>query len=114
MTLRQAINWKQDASLFPPKEMYLFSHDDRGKNIAFKQLSESVQRRKQIDNMQIIQNLPKTQEHGFPIVQPYTGSLDFTYVSFADRKKYDGKRWCWAFFFMTVALMFQHGISWNT
>lgn len=98
MILRKAINWKQDASLFPPKEMYLFSHDDRGKNIAFKQLSESVQRRKRIDNMQIVQNLPKTQEHGFPILQPYTGYFDFTYVSFADRKKHDGKGCALGFF----------------
>lgn len=98
MTLKQAINWKQDATLFPPKEMYLLSHDDRGKNIAFKRLPESLQRRKRIDNMQIVHNLPKTQEHGFPIVKPYTGTLDFTYVSFADRKKHDGKGCALGFF----------------
>lgn len=98
MFLKRVFNWKQGASLFPPKEMYLLSHDNKGKNIAFKQLSASVQRRKRIDNMQIVLNLPKTQEHGFPIVHPYTGTIDFEYVSFVDRKKHNGKRCALGFF----------------
>lgn len=98
MNLKQAISWKQDDSLFPSKEMYMYSHDDRGKNIVFKQLPESLQRRKRIDNMHIVKCLPKIQDSCFPIVKPYTGTLDFTYVSFTDRKKHDGKGCALGFF----------------
>lgn len=98
MKIEQAINWKQDASLFPTKEMYLYSHDNRGNNLAFKHLPEALQRRKKIDNMQIVQNLAKTMENKFPIVKAYSGPRDFTYVSYADRKKFDGKGCALGFF----------------
>ncbi len=98
MQIKNALNWKQEASLFPTKEMYLCSHDDRGQNLAFKQLPVGLQRRKKMDNMQIICNLPKTSEHHFPIVAPYNGPTDFQYVSYADRKKYSGKGCALGFF----------------
>lgn len=104
MKTEQAINWKKEASLFPPKEMYLFSHDNRGKNIAFKQLPEAVQRRKKIDNMHIAVNLLKKTEGGIPALEPYNGPLDLLYVSYAERNKYNGKGCALGFFLYDCAL----------
>ncbi len=91
-------NWRQQNSLFPPREQYLCTHDDKGRNLAFKQLSKTRQRIKSIDNMHIAAGLPWRMGEPNPHLMPYTGPTDLIYVSYLDRKKHSGKGCMLGFF----------------
>ncbi len=94
----QISNWRTDDSLFSANEEYFMAHNERGRNFAFAQLPEGVQRQMKIDNMHLVTNLAMTDEHHFPFVQSYTGSTEFEYVSYSDRKKSSGAGCALGFF----------------
>lgn len=102
--------WKSDDSLFSVKDQYLTSHDDKGKVIALGKLSTSKQRRLRIDNMQIAVSLPFASDSHYPIVKPYSGSIDLQYVSYTERKKHSGEGCALGFFLYDSTFL---NATWN-
>lgn len=80
-------NWQTENSLFPPKEVYLLSHDTKGRSYTFMQLKENQRRIIMVDNLHLISSITRTTPNNIPILNPYNGTLDFEYVSYKERKK---------------------------
>lgn len=90
-------DWQMENCLFPAKEMYLLSHDAKGRSTSFMQLKENQRRQYKVDNMHLIPHLNHT-SGGMPVLKPYNGSLDFEYASYEDRNKHTGKGCALGFF----------------
>ncbi len=92
MKKSEYLSWMQEETLplFSPKERYWVTHTASGKNVRFAELPEREQRKKKYENMHLMTGMKFTVENKMPLVEPYTGGLDFDVVSYTDRGKHDG------------------------
>lgn len=80
---------------FSKRDLYLASHDSKGKSIPEKSMSCSMRRLLNYDNMKLLVgtkfSLPVDMSIRFPEVKPYNGSIEFDMKPFSKRKKYLGR-----------------------
>ena len=74
--------------LFPKKEMYELTKN--GINPLYKNKSKSSCKKLTYNNMQLCNEIEFTTT-GFPLLQPYSGTLDFEYIPFPCYRKVSGK-----------------------
>lgn len=75
---------------FSLKEQYLLTHNQNGREYWLDKLSKSRQKKLTYNNMHLAKNMQFTEENGIPIVNRYTGPVDFNVFPFAERKKHSG------------------------
>jgi hypothetical protein len=78
----------QTSSLFSLKEQYLQTHNDRGRLYAICALSEAQQRKLTYNNMHMSVRMKFTEGNGIPIIQSYTGAVDFQVCPYTERNKH--------------------------
>lgn len=78
----------EEASLFPTRENYLLTHTEKGKNVCFSQLPDTIQRSMRYENMHLMDGMKFI--NGTPIVGPYNGSLEFIMTPYTERAKHSG------------------------
>lgn len=83
-------------ALFNKKELFV-AQFDCGKNTAAN-ISERGERIFPNENLNLIKGFEFTSTNGFPVLQPYNGPVEYQYVSYLDRKKYDGHQQAIHFF----------------
>lgn len=88
----------QTSSLFSLKEQYLQTHNDRGRLYTICALSEAQQRKCTYNNMHMSVRMKFTEENGLPIVQSYTGAVDFQVYPFTERNKHTSENSALHFF----------------
>lgn len=83
-------------NLFTKKELYVaqFAY---GKNAAAN-TSKRGERIFPSENLNLIKGFEFTSTNGFPILQPYNGSVDYQFVPYTDRKKHGGQQHAIHFF----------------
>lgn len=77
-------------SIFSERELYLLSHDNKGHPYIEKNLSRKQRSVQQFQNLHLLQGLKRSEKYGLPIIDPVLEINDLRYVSFADRRKYQG------------------------
>lgn len=85
-------------NLFSHKELYIMEHFPNGRSTRFKYIPQQKKRKIMHENMHLMQNLSFTQNLHYPLMKAYTGFTDFVSVSYAERKKHDGKNEALHFF----------------
>lgn len=88
--LSGVLKWASSDNLFTRKEMYLATHDARGRDNALQALSRDKRERKQVDNMHLVSQLPMLPNSQLPRLAPYNGPVDLPVVRFKDRNKQPG------------------------
>ncbi len=88
----------QTSSLFSLKEQYLQTHNDRGRLYTICALPEAQQRKCTYNNMHMSERMKFTEENGLPIVQSYTGAVDFQVYPFTERNKHTSENSALHFF----------------
>lgn len=81
---------KQHSSLFSLKEQYLQTHNNRGREYGLCRLSKAQQSKLTYNNLHLAQDMNFTESNGIPIVQSYTGTVDFQVYPFTEKKKHIG------------------------
>lgn len=77
--------------IFSRKEMYLLSCKNSGKLREWAQKPSIARRKATHENMHLMKGMQFTKTNSFPILEAYTGTIDFEVVSYAERKKHNGK-----------------------
>lgn len=85
--------------LFPVKDMYLMEHTSNGRSRTFANMPVKRKRKMIYNNMHLMEGLSFTTTNlHCPQLAPYTGTTDFTSVSYAEMNKHDGKNEALHFF----------------
>lgn len=79
-----------EKNLFGAKEMYRLSCTKTGK-IKFPDSLSTTQIKKLTENNMHMTVGVECSEHGFPILEPYRGTLDYDFVAYGNHHKLDGK-----------------------
>ena len=77
-------------NLFSDKELYLMSHNPRGRSYQIDSLPEKAKRKIIHENMHLMGGMTFTSTNSFPQMDAYTGSTDFTAVPYTSWKRCDG------------------------
>jgi len=77
-------------NLFSDRDLYLMSHNSRGRSYSLEKVPKKTKRRIIHDNMHLMEGMTFTSTNSFPQMSAYTGSVDFTAVPFTERWKGDG------------------------
>ncbi len=77
-------------SLFSLKEQYLLTHDNKGREFTLCILSKALQRKLTYNNLHLSAGMRFTEENGIPIVESYTGTVDFDVYPFTEKNKHIG------------------------
>lgn len=77
--------------LFTKKEMYLANHNLQGRSIRLAALPAGQRRKKIHENMHLMNGMTFTPVLHYPQMAQFTGPVNFTSVSYKDRKKHNGK-----------------------
>ena len=85
-------------SFFSRKELYLMECQRREFHQMPKQTRSAKKRMQTFNNMHLAKDMEFTSEHGFPILQAYTGSTDFEIFPYALRRGLDGRNQALQFF----------------
>ena len=86
-------------SFFSKKDMYLMEHTSNGRSRTFANMPVKRKRKMIYDNMHLMEGLSFTTTNlHCPQLAPYTGTTDFTSVSYAEMNKHDGKNEALHFF----------------
>lgn len=88
----------EELFLFPKKEMYLLEHDKRGRSKDLARMPRVARQKRIYENMHLMSGLAFVGKDLFPQMQPYTGSVNFELVSFAERNNHSGKNEALHFF----------------
>lgn len=72
-----------DLRLFSTKELYRMAHDARGNSTLLKKIPPTKRRKVMDDNMHLMSGMKF--DHGYPILKPYTGSVDLAPVAYSER-----------------------------
>lgn len=73
--------------IFPPQVMYEMQHDLKGRPELVKKMKDSQRRKLTCNNMHLLDGIKCEKNTSLPILDPYTGSLDYDYISYPKRKK---------------------------
>lgn len=74
-------------NLFSTKELFLSTCDSNGLPWVFRQMSTKDRALSREYNLRLLPGLPLSTPNGFPIVAPYTDTIDFDFVAYNERKK---------------------------
>lgn len=85
-------------NLFSRKANYLLSCTDTGQLRAIMQMSPALRRKVRINNLHLTQEMEFTEENGFPILKPYTESIDFKFYPYSMHARLGGDKECIHFF----------------
>lgn len=77
-------------NLFSAKDLYLMSHNSRGRSYYIDKLPQKNKRRIIHENMHLMEGMTFTRTNSFPQMKAYTGSTDFSAIPFTDWKRSDG------------------------
>lgn len=77
-------------TLFSAKDLYIISHNSRGRSFYTEKLPEKTKRKTIHENMHLMMGMSFTCTNSFPQLEAYTGPTDFSAVPFTDWKKADG------------------------
>ncbi len=81
---------RSNDNLFSDKELYLMSHNPRGRSYQLDGLSEKTKRKIIHENMHLMEGMKFTSTNSFPQMEAYNGSTDFTAVPYTYWKRCDG------------------------
>ena len=80
----------RDNNLFSDKDLYLMSHNQRGRSFLFDKLPQKTKRKAIYENMHLMEGMTFTSTNSFPQMAAYTGCTDFSAVPFTDWKRCEG------------------------
>lgn len=80
---------KNEGNLFSKKELYRMAHDAKGNSNLLRLVPEKNRRKMMDANMHLMAGMEF--ENGYPIIRPYHGPIDFSIVSYTERKKHSGE-----------------------
>lgn len=83
-------------SLFSKKELFRLAHDANGNSLLLKKIPYTKRKKLMDDNMHLMEGMRF--HNGYPIIEPYIGSSDFSIVAFNERNKQEHTNSCLHFF----------------
>lgn len=96
--MKNTANDLTQSFMFSAKENYLMSCDTNGKLCSMMSLSITARRKRELNNMHLMEGIVTSDVNGFPILRPYTGSLEFDFIPFSEKKRVEPSRSCVHFF----------------
>lgn len=88
----------EESSLFSKIELYRMSHDECGREYGCQDMTRKQKRMRSYQNLHLRSGLSFTEKNGFPIMQPYDGPVDYSFIPFTSRLRHSGKREALHFF----------------
>ena len=85
-------------NIFSKKDLYLMECQRREFNQMPKQKRSAKARMETFNNMHLAKDMHFTTTNGFPILQPYQGSVEFEVHAYSERKGLNGKNQAIHFF----------------
>lgn len=76
--------------LFHDKDLYLMSHNQRGRSFYFDKLPQKTKRKVIHENMHLMEGMTFTSTNSFPQMVAYTGNTEFSTVPFTYWKRSEG------------------------
>lgn len=76
----------------------MLEHKANGRSWKTDELPRKIKNKCIYDNMHLLDGIRFTSDCTFPLIEKYDGSIDYNFVSYLERNKYDGKGYALHFF----------------